>query len=202
MLKFAAIAILLLTVFGLVSAQGKKTAEIRRIDALARTVDRIAKNDHKNIIVADTAEFDQEKANWKLFESEKALDKFRENTETYTVAFNWLRNGRLAASNFTLFSPSGDWTKYVFHYFRPDGSLALAKSELRTFFGEYIVREERYFDKRGRLIKRTIRYFDLTTEKPKKPTKEMRDDNPSLYKVDYYLNVKKLPFVALLSRAN
>jgi hypothetical protein len=202
MLKFAATAILVLTAVGLASAQGKNAAEIRRIDTLARTIDRIAKNDRKKIIIADTADFDQKKADWKLFESEKALDAFREKTETYTVAFNWLRNGKVIASNFTLFSPSGDWTKYVFHYFRPDGSLAMVKSELRTFFGEYIVREERYFDKRGRILKRSIRYLDLTTGKPKKPTKEMRDDNPSLYKVDYYLNVKKLPFVALLSRAN
>ena len=202
MLKFAATAILVLTAVGLASAQGKNAAEIRRIDTLARTIDRIAKNDRKKIIIADTVDFDQKKADWKLFESEKALDAFREKTETYTVAFNWLRNGKVIASNFTLFSPSGDWTKYVFHYLRPDGSLAMVKSELRTFFGEYIVREERYFDKRGRLIKRTIRYFDLTTEKPKKPTKEMRDDNPSLYKVDYYLSAGKLPFAKLIPRTN
>ena len=202
MLKFAATAILVLTAVGLASAQGKNAAEIRRIDTLARTIDRIAKNDRKKIIIADTVDFDQKKADWKLFESEKALDAFREKTETYTVAFNWLRNGKVIASNFTLFSPSGDWTKYVFHYFRPDGSLAMVKSELRTFFGEYIVREERYFDKRGRILKRSIRYLDLTTGKPKKPTKEMRDDNPSLYKVDYYLSAGKLPFAKLIPRTN
>jgi len=194
------IILLLLVIAVGASAQARNPAEIKRIDALVRSIDKIARDDNK-IVVADTADFDKDaKPVWKLFESEKALDKFRDTSETYTIAFNWRRRGKIAASNFTLFSPSGDWTKYVFHYFRPDGSLAVVKSELRTFYGEFIVKESRYFDKRGRLLKRTVGYFDLTSGKPKKPTKEMRDDNPSVYRVDYFKNVNKLPFAKLLSQ--
>src|SRR5262245_51308506 len=138
MSKFKASVLLILAVVIGASAQAKRSTEIRKIDALARIIDRIAVADSKKIIVADTADFNQEKADWKLFESDKALDNFRESSETYTIAFNWRRDGKIAASNFTLFSPSGDWTKYVFHYFRPDGSLAIVKSELRTFYGEFI----------------------------------------------------------------
>ena len=184
------------------SAQSKRGDEIAKTNVLVRSVDRFLKSEPKKLVFADTADFDEEKANWKLFESEDALDKFRENSETYTIAFNWKRHGRVIASNFTLFSPSGDWTKYVFHYFRTNGSVALVKSELRTFYGEFIVREDRYFDTHGRLIRKTIHYYDLTTGKPKKPTREMRENNPSLYRVDYFTSASKLPFANLLSEKN
>jgi hypothetical protein len=200
MSNFRAVILLILAVVAGASAQAKHSAEIMKIDALVRRIDRIQKG--KKIIVADIANFDQGKANWKVFESEKALDNFRDESETYTIAFNWRRNGKIAASNFTLFSPSGDWTKSVFHYFRPDGSLAVVKSELRTFYGEFIVKENRYFDTGGRLLKKTIGYYDLQSGKPKKPTKEMREDNPSLYRVDYFMNIKKLPFAKLIARRN
>jgi hypothetical protein len=198
MSKFAAAVIIVLTVAFWAPAQSKKSVEIARIDALVRLIDRFEAREPKKLIFADTANFDDRKAAWKVFETEKALNKFREETETYTIAFNWLRNGKLVASNFTLFSPSGDWTKYVFHYFRSDRTVAMVRSELRTFFGEFIVKEDKYFDRRGRLLRKQIGYFDLTSGKPKKPTKEMQDDNPSLFKVDYYLNVNKLPFAKLI----
>src|SRR5262249_25154969 len=147
MSKIKAAVLLVLAIVVGASAQAKRSAQIRKIDVLARTIDRITRGE--KIIVADTADYDKPQTNWKLFESEKALDKHRETSETYTIAFNWRRRENIAASNFTLFSPSGDWTKYVFQYFRPDGTLALVRSELRTFFGEFIVKEDRYFDSRG-----------------------------------------------------
>jgi hypothetical protein len=196
-----AIAAFLLFASVTISAQAKSSAEIRRIDFLARSTDRDEKKANK-VIVADVADFDSNKAEWKLFDSEQKLEKFRDQAEAYTIAFNWKRNGQVIASNFTLFSPSGDWSKFLFHYFRADGSLALVRSELRTFYGDYIVKETRYFDSRGRLIKRSIKYFDLTSGKPKKPTREMREDNPSFYKVDYFMNARKLPFAELISEAS
>ncbi len=191
-----AVGILGATVF----SQSRSTGEIKRTDVLVKTIERYTRENREKIVVADVSDFDKGTPEWKLFGSEQALDKYREGSETYTIALNWQRNGKIVASNFTLFSPSGDWSKFVFHYFRPDGSLALARSELRTFEGEYTVKEDRYFDSRGRLLKKTIQYFDLATGKPKKPTKELRDDNPSLYKVDYFLNVNKLPFAKLISQ--
>lgn len=179
--------------------QSKNAVEIKKIDAMAKSIDRTVKIDQGRVIVADIAVFDKDKPEWKVFESEKALEKFREQTETYTIAFNWKRRGKVIASNFTLFSPSGDWSKFIFHYFRADGTLALVKSELRTFYGDYIVKENRYFDLSGRVIKKSIKYFDLTSGKRKKPSRELRGDNPSLYKVDYFLNAKKLPFAHLIS---
>ena len=193
------ILIFVVLMVSLTTAQTKSSTEVRRIDALAKSIDRVAKRS-KKLVVADTANFDEDKTTWQLFDSEDALEKFRDKTETYTIAYSWKHSGRVIASNFTLFSPSGDWTKYVLHYFRTDGSVGLVRSELRTFYGEFIVKDDRYFDPRGRLIKRTRKYFDLTTGKPKRPTNEMREDNSSFYRVDYFKKAGDLPFAKLLAQ--
>lgn len=193
------ILIFVVLMVSLTTAQTKSSTEVRRIDALAKSIDRVAKRS-KKLVVADTANFDEDKTTWQLFDSEDALGKFRDKTETYTIAYSWKHSGRVIASNFTLFSPSGDWTKYVLHYFRTDGSVGLVRSELRTFYGEFIVKDDRYFDPRGRLIKRTRKYFDLTTGKPKRPTNEMREDNSSFYRVDYFKKAGDLPFAKLLAQ--
>jgi hypothetical protein len=193
------ILIFVVLMVSLTTAQTKSSTEVRRIDALAKSIDRVAKRS-KKLVVADTANFDEDKTKWQLFDSEDALEKFRDKTETYTIAYSWKHSGRVIASNFTLFSPSGDWTKYVLHYFRTDGSVGLVRSELRTFYGEFIVKDDRYFDPRGRLIKRTRKYFDLTTGKPKRPTNEMREDNSSFYRVDYFKKAGDLPFAKLLAQ--
>ena len=133
--RFLLLIVVVILVPIAVSAQSKNAVELRKIDALARSIDRAVKVDQGKVIVADVADFDKDKAEWKLFDSENELEKFREKkNETYTIAYNWKRSGRVIASNFTLFSSSGDWTKYVLHYFRTDGSVGLVRSELRTFY--------------------------------------------------------------------
>jgi hypothetical protein len=104
----------------------------------------------------------------------------------------------VVGSNFTEFSPSGDWTQYTFHYFRPDGTLAKVEAELRSFYGDWIVTRNYYFDASGRRIKKTARYLDLNTKKPKKPTKDITDDTNGTFAVTYYKKVGKLPFAGLL----
>ena len=202
MYRYQILIFVVLTLSLTSTAQTKSSTELRRIAVLAKSIDRTIKQS-KKLVVADTSNVDKNKPKWQLFESEKALETFREQkSETYTIAYSWKHSGQVIASNFTLFSPSGDWTKYIFHYFRRDGSVALVRSELRTFYGEFIVKDDRYFDKRGRLIKRTRGYFDLTTAKPKRPTNEMREDEPGFYRVDYFKKSADLPFAKLLAQPN
>ena len=197
-MKLAGRALVLLLIF--VCTAFAETAEIKKIDVYARTIDSLVNKDRNPIVIADTADYEKEKPEWKRFASEKELEKFRETTETYAVAYNFRRNGKLVASNFTKFSPSGDWAKYLFHYFREDGSLAKVRSELRTFYGDFIVIQDLYFDRKGKQLKKTVRYLDLTTRKPKKPKKEYLDGLVfSLNEKDYYKHASKLPFAALLS---
>ena len=182
-------------------AQTNKRAEIKRIEAYCKTIDTFVKrNKNPQFIFADISDYnDDSKAKWRKFSSEKALAKFRETTETYSIAYNWRKNGKLIHSNFTLFSPSGDWTQYVYHYFRPDGTLAKVESDMRTFYGDMIVLETIYFDNKGKLLSKTKKYQDLTTQKPKKPSKDFLRDFVELKSgEDYFKKVSKLPFARLL----
>ena len=181
-------------------SQAGKRAEIKRIDPYAKTLDFFAKrNKRSNLVFADVSDYDQGKAKWRRFVSATALEKYREDDEVYGIANVWRRKSKVVLAVFTLSSPSGDWAKYVFMYFRPDGTIAKSESELRTFYGDFIVRQDFYFDVQGKLIKKTKNYFDLSTRKPKKPD----DDYLGVQKgfVDeenYYLTTKKLPFAHLL----
>ena len=57
----------------------------------------------------------------------------------------------------------------------------------------------RYFDSKGKLLKKTTRYSDLTTGKPKKPGKEYVDGTASFMREkDYFMSTRKLPFARLL----
>lgn len=175
---------------------------VKSIDAYCKTVDTAkARKKARLVVYADTADYAVEgNGKWRQFASEKTLEKFRETTETYTIALNWQQNGRIVASNFTIFSPSGDWAKYVYQYFRTDGSLARAESEVRTFYGEYIAVQRVYFDPKGKLIRTTTRYRDLYSEKPKKWDPNWGDEDSAFGDVDYYKSTSKLPFAHLLGK--
>ncbi|HEV7698944.1 MAG TPA: hypothetical protein VGO43_01810 [Pyrinomonadaceae bacterium] len=167
------------------------------IDKYVRSVKK-TEGARNRTIVADTATEEQTKAHWRVFPTEKALDRFREKSETYSIAYNWKLNGKLATSHFTDFSASGDWTEYTFHYFRPDGTIAKVEAELRTFYGDWIVIRHYYFDPAGKQIKKTSKYLDLTTNKPKKPTPEMPDVDAGVFAVTFYKRTNKLPFAGLV----
>src|SRR5207237_10045285 len=102
----------------------------------------------------------------------------------------WRKNRKLAKSNFTMFSPSGDWSKYVYQYFRTDGTLAKAEIDYRTFEGDLILLQDHYFDTKGKVIKTTSKFLDLRTHKPKKVTEGFRDEAAQMQKeTDYYKTV-------------
>lgn len=191
------VLVFLLTILP-VAAQRGKTAEIRRIDAYVKTLEAmIKKAKAPHLIFADTSDYnDDGQSTWQKFGSEKALEKFRTETrETYAIAFNWLQRGKLVRSNFTLFSPSGDWAQYDYHYFRADGTLAKLESELRTFYGDMIVQRNFYFARNGKLLRQTTNYRDLRTNKPVKKPKDGDFQNTE---VTIYKTVRKLPFARLI----
>ena len=190
--------LVLLTATLSVFSQPAKTNTVARIVAYAKSIDKIAdRRKEPDLVIADVSDYDTEKPEWRKFKSTKELEAFREKTETYTVAYNWRTNSKIVSSVFTVFSPSGDWAQYVTHYFRPDGSAAKVNTEMRTFNGDYIIVREYYFDSRGKLLKKTAKYLDLTTKKPKKPTAEMLDENSDFFKADYYKKVSVLPYYSL-----
>ena len=146
---------------------------------------------------ADTASQTSARSKWRQFASEKALDAFRAKSETYEIAYCWKQSGSIVEVSTTLFSGSGDWVNYVYHYFRPDGSLAKVESDFRTFYGDLIVEQEVYYNAGGKQLKKAVRYRDLKTRKFKKV--DPKSDPVSLSKFDTYKTVKKLPFAHLLN---
>jgi hypothetical protein len=97
---------------------------------------------------------------------------------------------------FTFSSPSGDWAQYMTNYYRGDGTLAKSSAELRTFMGDVIRTQDRFYDGSGRLIKERTRYLDLTTRKPKKVKKDEFMD----VEAPLYVKASDLPFYTLLKR--
>ncbi len=173
-----------------IAGQTRSSSTIRSIDAYVRSMDAfVSSRKEPDLVVADTAEINASKPAWKRFESAAALDKAREEHETYTIAYNWKRNGRIAAANFTYFSPSGDWSQYVNHYFRSDGTLAMVSAELRTFMDDCVVRQRFYFNSAGKRLMKTLRYFDLNTDRPRK-----RCLGADALRFEFSTSIAKLPF--------
>ena len=181
-----------------VFSQANKKSEIKKIDKYCKSVDFFVKRHKKpQLIFADISQTEKEK--WRKFSSEKTLEKFRENTETYSIAYNWINNRKTNFANFTNFSESGDWANYVSYYFRPNGKLAKIESRYRTFYGHFAAEQNIYFDLKGKVIKRWIQYFDLESMKPIKTPKEWLPDNlDNMNDFNFYKTITKLPFASLL----
>ncbi len=177
-----------------ISGQTNKKAEIKRINAYVKTLDAFIKNKKPHLIFADISDENEKSAKWRKFASEKTLEKFREKRETYTIAYNWRKNGKIIQSTFTLFSSSGDWAQYDSYYFRADGTLAKIESELRFLSDSLITLRDLYFNVKGKLIRQTVRYRNITTEKPiKKPADIYFQPD-----IDIYKTVRRLPFAKLV----
>lgn len=183
------------------SQTGRKT-EIKQIDAYVKSLNFTAKQKPEpDLIYADVSDYDKQKPRWKRFSSTSSLEKFRTETDIYNSANNWRKSGNVVLSVVTLSSPSGDWAKYLYMYFRNDGTLAKSESELRTFYGDFVAKQNFYFDRKGRLIKKTLKYFDLATGKLTKPDRANLADNLSFINNDnYYKKVTDLPFADLIPR--
>ncbi len=196
----AAAALLFLALSFAFDAAAQSTAsQVKTINTYCKQIDTVQKRRKTpELVYANTADENANKAKWRKFASEKALDKFREGSETYDIAYNWRSGGRLIASNFTHFSPSGDWVKYVNHCFRSDGTLARVETDYRTFMGDFKVIRNRYFNARGKQISSSVKYLDLQSGKPKDKGDGVMGDDPN--EVDYYKTVKKLPFAKLLPK--
>jgi hypothetical protein len=146
------------------------------------------------LIFADISE--TEKPKWLKFKSEKELENF----EAYRIAKVARKNGKVVMSIFTLSSGSGDWVKYVYYYFRENGTLAKIESQLNTFYGHFTVLQDIYFNNNGKVLKKTTRYLDLETQNPKKPSKDdFLNNGDNFNHVNFYKKTNKLPFTHLLN---
>lgn len=187
--------ILLLILLNRIQAQTKTVAQI---DKYVKSVSSLMKKT-KHRIFADTAS-DGRAAKWKEFKTEKLRDAADNGDNLNENAYVWLKNGKVISTTYTFQSPSRDWAQFVTYYFRADGTLAKAETALNTFYGNVTVEHNFYFNSKGKLIKRNVKYFDLETQKPinikeRQKQQEFYDEQIELFK-----NTNKLPFIKLLKK--
>jgi hypothetical protein len=177
---------------------GAQTAEVKNINAYVKTIDALVKrNKNPNLVFADVSQTTKPK--WQKFASEAALNKQRKVKEAYEIAYVWQKSDKVAQVSTTQFSQSGDWVQYLYGYYREDGSLAKLESDFRSFHGNVIVEQDRYYDKNGKQISTTKRYKDLNTQKPKKFDPSMGFESMG-QDFTIYKTTKKLPFASLIAK--
>ena len=169
-----------------------KSADSRTIDArqYCATVSNTSKVSKKHIF-ADVAEAEVPK--WEKFANDTSLSNALGERTPSAVALVWFRNGKIVEANFSFQSESNDWAKYSDHCFRPDGTLALVRSTLKTFHGSASEITLSIYDKRGSVIKTTVEYRDLNTGRPARRPDDFQEE-----KTPVYTKTSDLPFIGLV----
>jgi hypothetical protein len=135
-------------------------------------------------------------AAWKEFATEEDRRKADLGQNLNANAYLWQRDGKVLRTTFTLQSPSRDWALVSLLTYRPDGTLAVLASTMNSFYGDITVKREYVFDGRGILRKKSVKAFEIGTDKPKDLKalgRDFFDMQPPIYR-----RVRDLPFVHLL----
>jgi hypothetical protein len=170
--------------------------QIIAIDAYCDEISSgIKKDEEPDLVAADVSDGDSE---WRLFGSSEELEKFRETTETYFIAYSWLKGDVIEQTDFTIFSQSGDWVKYVSSCYRHNGSLARVGVDYRTFYGYFKMDRTIHFLENGETLADVKKYFDLKTDEPKN-AEEYRGDNMAMLYQHHFMTTKDLPYAGLLN---
>src|SRR5678815_1460729 len=139
------------------------TSDVKSIDKYCSRVVKMARHSPETSrCFADVADPRAEGiADWREFSSQEALN----GSETYDQAQVWFRGAALILARTYSSSPSGDWALYTDYYFREGGTVARVDSELRTFYGNVVVRRHTYYDDSGKNLTEMVEYRDLHTGK-------------------------------------
>ncbi|HEX8747494.1 MAG TPA: hypothetical protein VF717_09865 [Pyrinomonadaceae bacterium] len=174
--------------------------DVASIEIYARGLDGyIRRNSRAARHFADTGSYvsDNAPARWQEFRTKAALDNAWQNGSTYTSSNVWFnQTGEPVVALFTFSSPSGDWAQYMTNYYRRDGTLAKSSAELRTFMGDIIRINNRFYDDKGKLLREQTRFLDLTTRRPKRVKKDEFMD----MEAPLYASTSALPFYRLLKK--
>ncbi len=170
--------------------------EVKEIDTYCDSLFQTSlENKEPSLVVADVSDMSEgEKPRWQKFASVEEHEKFRENVnETYFISYNWEKNSKIVVTTFTIFSPSGDWSKFVDSCYREDGSLARAKIVFSTFYGDFRMKNSIYFNQSGKVLSDEKEYVNFDNE-PMAVDKSSISDNPALLDKDYFKKVSLLPY--------
>lgn len=191
--KFVFLLVLFFVSFNQIQAQTETAA---KIDAYTKTVSRLMETERKRIF-ADIAS-NGKATNWKEFKTESLRDEADTGDNLNENAYVWMKDGKVAAATFTIQSPSRDWAQFVTFFYRADGTLSKAESELNTFYGSVTVKRNYYFNSKGKTIKQNVSYFDLESQKPVDIAEREKLGEFIDRKVVFFKNTSGLPFIKLL----
>jgi hypothetical protein len=184
-----------------VSAQTNKKSEIKQIEMYSKTLDAFIKqNKNRHPVFADVSDYRKDTDSiWKKYNSVSAFEKAIKKIESYNIAEVWQKGDKIIAANFVFDSPSGDWVHYIEHYYREDGTLAKVQAQLNVFGLEGLISVYRnfYFDQKGKLLRKTTRYYDGTAKKWKKADQVHFMDR----RLEIYKTTKELPFASLVKKS-
>jgi len=130
---------------------------------------------------------------WQRFTSVPKLQKYWDSNRPGDAAFVWVRGHELIAVQLTLQDDSADWVNRALYCFREGDTTAQITSELRTFYGQMIVRRKWILNAEGHVLRATEEFLDLSTEKPKRPDESFTDQKTPIYR-----KVADFPFYPIL----
>jgi hypothetical protein len=212
--------IILLSLVSLVMGGASQAAGVEPAAPSQAALDTIAGVDHRcraaagktktkpDRVFADTSEKRGSRSgegSWREFPNPDALKGIGEDGAPNTQAFVWRFADGVVFVQLFFQSGSGDWAHFADHCFRADGTLARVESTLNTFNAGLLDEEfekgneggvsrirTKYFDRDGRLLRKTSRLLDLATKKPIR--RSFMDQDDIIFKV-----MSALPFYRLLA---
>ena len=195
------LAVLACLVFSFVSIPAQSAKQVKQIDAYRGQLDTfINRNKNRHPVFADVSDYRKdEQAVWKKYGSVDSFKRASKDLESYQIADLWERNERIVVADFSYFTPSGDWAQFAKHYYREDGTLAKVESQLNVFGLEGLISVYRnlYFDQKGKLLRKTAKYYDHEAKEWRKADQVHFMDR----QLEIYKTTKELPFAALLNKA-
>jgi hypothetical protein len=178
---------------------------VAQIDRRCRAAEGKTKPDRVFADTSDKVASRSTEGSWREFPNPRALHGIGEDGAPNTQAFVWRFADGVVFVQLFFQSSSGDWAHFAGHCFRADVTLARVQSTLNTFNAGLLDKEieegndggvsrirTKYFDRDGRLLRKTSRLLDLATKKPIR--RSFMDQEDIIFK-----RVTDLPFHGLLA---
>lgn len=173
------------------AAETPQCARCREIDAFVE-----AHEDAFRIVATVNSPEEGGPAEWRRFTSEEELQETDTGENLNETAYVWSDGERIFFVRTMFQSPSRDWAHYVSSYYGEDGRLLMARSDLRTFYGDVRAVREMHFDAAGRVAHESRQYSELDSDEPLDSKPAFMDQEPTLF-----MKVSDLPFLHLLAAA-
>jgi hypothetical protein len=113
---------------------------------------------------------------WKVCNPKKDI-QYNDEADFYFIG------KRLSSVSICQGTPTGDYFCYSWYGYRKNGTLAYISQDYSTFCaGNVSVVSKVYFDRHGKKIKESIKYYNIETRKLVKKLEDMPDGEPEVYK--------------------